>query len=102
MHPNLIHVDWERTFAAPTMVVILALLVERALAMLFDAHLHVAKFDRDGVKHHEVLSVYCSPQLSRQSSPLRCQSSGPSPCCHHPTMGNTRTQRDSDNGKNRP
>lgn len=36
MDPNLFHVDWERTFEALTLIIILAFVVERALAVFFE------------------------------------------------------------------
>lgn len=42
------HVDWERTFEALTVIVILAFVVERALAVLFENRLFIANLDCPG------------------------------------------------------
>lgn len=43
MDPNLFHVDWERTFEALVLIIILAFVVERALAVLFEVPIIVAR-----------------------------------------------------------
>lgn len=55
--PNLIHVDWERTFEAITLIIIFAFIVERALAVIFENHLYIKHFDRDGLKELIVVPV---------------------------------------------
>jgi hypothetical protein len=36
MDPNLFHIDWERTFEALFLIIILAFFIERALALVFE------------------------------------------------------------------
>ncbi|MBI1321101.1 MAG: hypothetical protein GC168_19425 [Candidatus Hydrogenedens sp.] len=55
MDPNLIHVDWERTFEALTLIIILSFIVERALAVLFENKVFILYLDRDGLK--ELIAV---------------------------------------------
>jgi len=50
MDPNLFHLDWERTFEVVAAVVVLSLLVERALAPLFEHRAFIRRFDKRGVK----------------------------------------------------
>ena len=50
MDPNLIHVDWERTAEALTLIVIFSFIVERALALVFEQDWFIKRFDRSGVK----------------------------------------------------
>ena len=57
MDPNLFHVDWERTFEALLFVVVLAFLIERALAIIFENRLFIRHFDRNGVKELIALGV---------------------------------------------
>ena len=45
MDPNLFHLDWERTFEVLTAIVVLAFLLERALASLFENRWWLARFD---------------------------------------------------------
>ena len=45
MDPNLFHLDWERTFEVLTAIVVLAFLLERALAPLFENRWWLARFD---------------------------------------------------------
>lgn len=58
MDPNLIHVDWERTGEALTLVIVLAFLIERALAVIFENPLYIRFIDRDGLK--ELIAVVAS------------------------------------------
>lgn len=50
MDPNLFHLDWERTFEVLAAVVVLSLLVERALAPLFEHRAFIRRFDKRGFK----------------------------------------------------
>jgi hypothetical protein len=50
MDPNLFHLDWERTFEALATVVVLAIVLERALAPVFENRRLVAVFSETGVK----------------------------------------------------
>jgi hypothetical protein len=45
MDPNLYHLDWERTFEVLAAIVVLAFLLERALAPLFENRWWPARFD---------------------------------------------------------
>lgn len=49
MDPNLFHLDWERTFEVLAAIVVLAILVERALAVLFESRLLVRSLDEHGL-----------------------------------------------------
>lgn len=40
--PNLFHLDWDRTFEALLVIVVLSFLVERALAVLFESRLFLS------------------------------------------------------------
>jgi hypothetical protein len=57
MDPNLIHVDWERTFEALTMIIIFAFVVERALAVVFETRTFIEYFDRNGLKELIAIAV---------------------------------------------
>ena len=57
MDPNLFHLDWERTFEALAMIIVLAFFVERALAQIFETELFVIHLDRPGVKELIALAV---------------------------------------------
>lgn len=48
--PNLFHLNWERTFEAIALVIILAFIVERVLALLFESRWFIERVDRPGVK----------------------------------------------------
>ena len=58
MDPNLIHLDWERTFEALMMIIVLAFILERALAVLFENKLYIMYLDRAGLK--EIVAVAVS------------------------------------------
>jgi len=50
MDRNLFHLDWERTFEVLAAVIVLSLLLERALAPLFEHPAFIRRFDKRGVK----------------------------------------------------
>lgn len=50
MDPNLFHLDWGRTFEVLAAVVVLSLLVERALAPLFEHRAFIRRFEKRGLK----------------------------------------------------
>ena len=50
MDPNLFHLDWERVSEVLVGVVILAFLVERALAVLFESRFFINKFKEKSLK----------------------------------------------------
>jgi len=58
MDPNLFHVDWERTTDALMMIVILAFIIERALALFFENRIYLKYIDRDGLK--EIVAIVVS------------------------------------------
>ena len=58
MDPNLFHVDWERTGEALMLIIILALVVERALAVIFENRIWLMHFDKPGLK--ELIAVIVS------------------------------------------
>src|SRR5438105_1265530 len=55
MDPNLFHLDWERTVEALVLIIILAFVVERALAVVFENRIWLSRFDKPGVK--ELIAV---------------------------------------------
>ena len=57
MDPNLFHVDWEQIGEVLVAVVILSFVVERALAIVFEHRLFVAKFDGKGIKEPIAFAV---------------------------------------------
>jgi hypothetical protein len=61
MDPNFIHLDWERTFDALMLVVLFAIIVERALSVLFQSQFYIEHLHRDGLK--ETLAVVASIAL---------------------------------------
>lgn len=50
MDPNLFHLDWDRVWEVVAAVAVLAVLLERALAVLFEHRAFIARFDKAGVK----------------------------------------------------
>ena len=50
MDPNLFHLDWDRTLEVLSAVVVLSLLIERALAPLFESRWLVKKLDKKSLK----------------------------------------------------
>jgi hypothetical protein len=50
MDPGLFHVDWEQLFEVLAAVVVLAFVVERGLALLFEHRWYVSRFDKKGFK----------------------------------------------------
>ena len=50
MDPNLFRIDWDRLAEVLTVVIVLAFLLERALALIFEHRLFVARFDQKGLK----------------------------------------------------
>lgn len=55
MDPNLFHLDWERLSEVLAAIVVLAFMVERALALVFEHRLFVKYFDGSGLK--EVIAL---------------------------------------------
>jgi hypothetical protein len=45
MDPNLFHIDWERTIEALVGIIVVAFLVERACALLFESRWWISKFE---------------------------------------------------------
>ena len=61
MDPNLFHLDWERTFEVLTAIVVLAFLMERALAVLFESRVWVcSRMDRGVGKEVIALLAGCA------------------------------------------
>lgn len=50
MDPNLFHVDWDRLLEVLLVVIVLALFLERALAIVFESRLFVSRWNDKGVK----------------------------------------------------
>ncbi len=57
MDPNLFHVDWERVFEVLVAIVILAFLLERALAVLFESKWFVDRLQGKNLKELIALVV---------------------------------------------
>ena len=57
MDPNFIHMDWERSFDALTLVVVLAIIVERALTVIFQNRIYIERYHRDGMKETVALAA---------------------------------------------
>ena len=50
MDPNLFHLDWDRVWEVVATVAVLAVLLERALSVLFEHRAFIAAFDKKGLK----------------------------------------------------
>lgn len=50
MDPNLFHLDWERLSEVLAVIVVLAILLERALALVFEHRLFVKRLEESGWK----------------------------------------------------
>jgi len=57
MDPSLFSVNWEQTSEVLGMIVVLAFLVERALALLFESSLYVKRFSNSNLKELVAFSV---------------------------------------------
>ncbi len=55
MDPNLFHLDWERVSEVLAAIVVLAFVLERALALVFEHRLFVKYLDQSGLK--EVIAL---------------------------------------------
>ena len=66
MDPNLFHLDWERVGEVLTAIIVLAFVLERALAVLFESRLFVKRFEGKGVKEWVAAAV-------RKNGALRCR-----------------------------
>ena len=55
MDPNLFHLDWERVGEVLTAIVVLAFVLERALALVFEHRWFVKRLDQSGLK--EVIAL---------------------------------------------
>lgn len=58
MDPNLFHLDWDRTGEALVLIIILAFVIERALAVIFESKIWLTRFDRPGLK--EIIAAIVS------------------------------------------
>ncbi len=50
MDPNLYHLDWDRLAEVLATIVVLAFVIERALALVFEHRLFIKHFDQSGLK----------------------------------------------------
>jgi len=50
MDPNLFHLDWERLFEVLSAVIVMAFLLERALAPLFESRFFIKRFKEKSMK----------------------------------------------------
>ena len=50
MDPNLFHLDWERLSEVLIAIIVLSILLERALAIIFEHRLFVKRLDQKGLK----------------------------------------------------
>ena len=57
MDPNLFHVDWEQLTETLAAVVVLAFIVERALALVVEHRAFVSRFNRKGLKEFLALAL---------------------------------------------
>ena len=57
MDPNFIHMDWERTFDALMLVAVVAIIIERALSVIFQNRIYIELFHRDGMKETIALAA---------------------------------------------
>ncbi len=57
MDPNFIHMDWERTFDALMLVAVVAIIIERALSVIFQNRIYIERFHRDGMKETIALAA---------------------------------------------
>ncbi len=73
MDPNLFHLDWGRTFELSATISVLAIFIERALSVVFEHRLFVAKLGNRGFK--EVIAVVVSVVVCFQSAPGRAEHS---------------------------
>lgn len=51
MDPNLFHLDWERVGEVLATIVVLAFLLERALAVLFESRFFIKRFETTSVRN---------------------------------------------------
>lgn len=72
MDPNLFHLDWERTFEALVGIIVLAFLVERACALVFESRWYIRLFEdpRVGEPPGEVLEAKDEPPRRRMPGRL--------------------------------
>ena len=57
MDPNLYHLNWDRLIEVLATVVVMSMLLERALAILFEYRPFVNKYDKKGVKEPITLVI---------------------------------------------
>lgn len=57
MDPNLFHLDWDRLSEVLITIIVLAVLLERALAVVFEHRLFVEHVSRKGVKEFVAVGV---------------------------------------------
>lgn len=50
MDPNLFHLDWERLFEVLITIIVVAILLERALSLVFEHKLYLKKLNNLGLK----------------------------------------------------
>ena len=50
MDPNLFHLDWDRVMEVLATIVVLAFVIERALALVFEHRLFIKHLDQSGLK----------------------------------------------------
>jgi hypothetical protein len=57
MDPDLFHLNWERSFEVLTMIVVISLLLERALSIIFENRIFIAKCKDKGIKEFIAFGV---------------------------------------------
>ena len=57
MDPNFIHLDWERTFDAIMIVAVVAVILERALSVIFQNRIYIEYLHKSGMKEAIALAV---------------------------------------------
>ena len=71
MDPNLFHIDWERTIEALVGIIIIAFLVERACALLFESRWWITRFEDARVSGAPGKKANAQKVLAAQSFPLK-------------------------------
>lgn len=56
--PNLFHMDWERTFEVLIVIILLAFIVERALAIIFESRFFIDRQSGSGAGDHHASATH--------------------------------------------
>jgi hypothetical protein len=55
--PNLFHIDGARVFEALVTIVVLAFILERALALIFESRYYIGKFEENNIHIKELVAL---------------------------------------------